>query len=154
MADNKPELKIAKAKVLTAEKGSYKDKDGIDRDKWTVVLQDEEDSTKVYTGGVTKGGDALEVGKTVEDIAVWKNQYGYSFTFGGGSGYKGRGGYTPVQKEDPVLKIVSFAFSYTKDIMLAEAGEYKWDDYYDRALALVGVMVEAYNTNKQRVSQS
>jgi len=137
-----PKEKLTNQKVLTVEeKGSFfSKKNNKDMKQYSIVLQGADDLTKVITGiGNEPLPENVAVGQTVEDVWVYEDTYNDKVTTkfffpqkkeGGGKGsYSGKGSY---QKESEESKITGVTAGISKDIMLAQPGEFKWEDWYER----------------------
>ena len=169
-----PKLKIEKAKVLSVNEQHYKGKDQTQKYKWEIVIQDVDNPSTVVTGlKFTKLPDKVKQGE--ECGAVWvyeKTEEGRvttTFFFldekekGGGGKSDGKG-YTrelsaeeiqfkkdeiQIKRDDMLLKLVSFSFSYTKDIMLATVqGDWNWETYYDNSSTTAAELLKAFKAQK------
>ena len=131
----KPDKTIDKAKVLSISDSTYKDKEGNEKKKHVVVLQNVANEAEVITGECTSLKEGMEQGKEVTDVWVYYNEYGdrkvTSFFFpkekqqGGGGSKSGGYSRTPSPEEmrlkhkELLARIVGTNLSYAKDIYIA-----------------------------------
>lgn len=153
MSDNKPTMVVDKVKVLSISEGSYEWK-GETRKQWTLVLQDQNDTTKVLTGQLNKLTDEVKQDAIIGPCWVYEREANgqkfASFFFpteksGGDGGGKG-GGF---QKEDPELKLTGLAYSYARDVLLQTNTEtWNWETYFQKGDETAAAMRNTYKALK------
>ena len=138
-----PTARLKNFTVLSVELGSsYVDKTtGANVQKHKIVLQGIDDKTKILTGEAREPlPPTVVVGGVVDDVWVYENSYqgkieiGLFFPgVGGGKSGGGKSGGN-AKPEDVHLKIISFAYSYQKDLAIASGvGELSYDAFYEEA---------------------
>jgi len=150
------DILLAKAKILTVSDDGPKWGDNKDKKSYQVIIQNEDDLSKVYTALCFTDPlpENVKPGASLHDITVQEEKSGdrtqYRVRFGEKKpfGKGGRGGYE-AQKEDPIAKMIMTGYSYSKDLYLATVvGPINGETYCDLSSQVVASMISDYKLHK------
>ena len=146
-----PKEKLKNFKVLSVEKSGSYEKDGKTVQLHKIVLEGVNDKTKILVGDAKEPlPETVVKDGIVDDVWVYENDYQGNkeirLFFPSPKGSGGSFGSKSYSKpEDIHLKIVSFAYSYQKDMAIASGlGELSYDEFYKEARNMAVHMLQDY----------
>jgi len=163
VSERKEDLK--NVKLLTSEsagkKPYYSKKHGKDITEYKVFLQSVDDEKAFHSGVMGDYPPIPEVGSTIDKLLVFADNYNGHITTkfvipdqqssgdsgGGNAAQGGKSSWTGGRQEDVELKLVSFGFSYAKDLFAATP-EASIKGLVDTANTLIDEMYTSYKRLK------